>query len=783
MQRKQTDPIGIMDRPWPKWIWLAVIIPGILDLYLITTFVAVNNLTAKIVAVVSTAGALGYAIWKRKHFSHGNIVFLMVSLFVLFTGLSTLNASCGKFAIDEYIKMMVAYALFLVIYVGTKKDSTVRFIMHASVVAIIIVCLLTLDGATLQVYTPTVKQILFSDNSIGYAYYDGTRLWGFWGNPNVFTTITGINLFLSYYLYLTSDKKWKRLLQSCFMVLMAYLALMAMSLGGIASLGMAVVGFLILAPREERLLHGIRVGGIFIFGVLIQLLTQETYTIKEPSGSILPWLLVICFTLVFFLCEPKVTQAIAQVRAASPHVLRRISIGALGLVVLIVALAFILRQPAELTTTNSLFRIIYPDPGEYTLTVDLEDGSQGVLVKIDPVSQNELLNLDSDWAEEWILQTGDIITIQVPEDCVRFRIEVFAATDEGATMRALTVEGESSLFALDMEYPLVPESMVSRLQGLRNNGSVLLRQQFAKDSWELFKLKPIMGHGAGGFEYGAQRVQPFRYISTDPHNQFLQVLVEGGLVGLLLYIGMFAACFYTLIKSLKKNKRNLFLTGALLMVLIHGFNEYSMSAMNCMIFAYTLLALVAHNNKTDDPPDHPVKKPLHNKILFCGTVAYTILLIPICGNIVADYRTQTQPLTFDLLHSNALIDIYEKNDYKISYVLGPVTQAEEGQAQIYLEELSAVESNDLSIYLAQYYLEKQEYDKISYYINDYIDAAPLNAEYWETAITLCLSDGSEEAIAYIYEILDRLIAMNQTAISPVYLSYELGQAVEDALYN
>jgi exopolysaccharide production protein ExoQ len=54
-----------------------------------------------------------------------------------------------------------------------------------------------------------------------------------------------------------------------------------------------------------------------------------------------------------------------------------------------------------------------------------------------------------------------------------------------------------------------------------------------------FAQKPVMGYGTGGFR-GA--VAPFG-VDQVAHNSYLSVLVEEGMVGLILFLGMFAAVF------------------------------------------------------------------------------------------------------------------------------------------------------------------------------------------------------------------------------------------------
>jgi O-antigen ligase len=81
--------------------------------------------------------------------------------------------------------------------------------------------------------------------------------------------------------------------------------------------------------------------------------------------------------------------------------------------------------------------------------------------------------------------------------------------------------------------------------------SIGVRVIFAKNTWELIQQKPLLGYGTSSFKrvyaaHVANKYQDWRNGSTsDPHNQYLFVWLENGLVGLLLFL----AYIYTAIKQ------------------------------------------------------------------------------------------------------------------------------------------------------------------------------------------------------------------------------------------
>lgn len=79
--------------------------------------------------------------------------------------------------------------------------------------------------------------------------------------------------------------------------------------------------------------------------------------------------------------------------------------------------------------------------------------------------------------------------------------------------------------------------------------SMGLRMVLWKNTLDLISERPIFGYGTGGFEkaYQAKIVdQPewHNVIIHDPHNQFLKIATEQGIIGLLVFLGWISSIFW-----------------------------------------------------------------------------------------------------------------------------------------------------------------------------------------------------------------------------------------------
>ena len=81
------------------------------------------------------------------------------------------------------------------------------------------------------------------------------------------------------------------------------------------------------------------------------------------------------------------------------------------------------------------------------------------------------------------------------------------------------------------------------------------RYMFWRYSLKLIAEKPLFGHGTGSFKKEYQRVASSElFVTKNPHNEFLMIGVQLGLLGLLIYIGFLASQFFYAKKLPDKEK-------------------------------------------------------------------------------------------------------------------------------------------------------------------------------------------------------------------------------------
>jgi hypothetical protein len=86
--------------------------------------------------------------------------------------------------------------------------------------------------------------------------------------------------------------------------------------------------------------------------------------------------------------------------------------------------------------------------------------------------------------------------------------------------------------------------------------AVSARLLFWQRAWDIFKDRPLTGGGLASYpELHKQYLQPPFYYSADPHNLYLKILAELGIIAFLVFIGFIASFlrrFLTFANHLKK---------------------------------------------------------------------------------------------------------------------------------------------------------------------------------------------------------------------------------------
>lgn len=112
------------------------------------------------------------------------------------------------------------------------------------------------------------------------------------------------------------------------------------------------------------------------------------------------------------------------------------------------------------------------------------------------------------------------------------------------------------------------QTRINDLINVDEHSSINWRVKLWVDSVDIVKEKPILGHGTGVADIIIEERRGKEYGSPDPHNDYLKILIENGLLGLLAYCVLLASVLAKLYKKFAESKMPKFKSLLLVMTAI-----------------------------------------------------------------------------------------------------------------------------------------------------------------------------------------------------------------------
>lgn len=688
---------------------------------------------AAIVAICATPH------FRRRLRERCSIFFLLVTAYILLAGASTFYAYAPKFALSEFSRLLGGYAIFLAVFSFAKME-TMPNVAAVFCGATGILSLLHLDAASGGLFAHDIMRKFqtwtggyFNDLNGNLTYGYGptsNRLNGLFGNSNSMATMCAIGIFLALYLLLRA-KGPRRLLPCAVLIVNAVTFLMCISLGATLSLGLTVLVVLVcLKGAHNRLSFLLITMETLLVAAAVAVLSFPYMGLNVPQGY---RVLVYCAVgwLVLFaldwLLRPRLIDFLCKK-------IQFLLIGILTLVVLLgAALGIAATQTSSVTLQGSdtLIKRFFPGTGTCQITLQLEDEAK---VYISSTSKAEILKETA--TELYNNSYQSPITLEVPEDAVEIQVYIAPLDGGTVTVHGISYEGTEKSAQITPGYRFIPNEILARLQGLSTNHSVMLRLSLMGDGLKMWKQAPIFGRGLGGFENGLSSVQTFFYESKYAHSHYVQALCDLGVVGMVLYVAILVSAVASLwhLRRNEEEGKSLFpaMLGAVLMIVIHGGLEISMSVAEVLLIAFGMFGMVAV------VAPMPVAIQKHGKLIAWVISIPLAVLAAIYGclliqNVRAAKIVSQETVTSTQLKECVDMDVFERDDYRLTYVVAAMSIQDEevyAQADIYADELQQGYSNAVGSYLTEYYLHRGYYEKAAAASAKFLQYTRSNPESW-----------------------------------------------------
>ena len=657
-----------------------------------------------------------------------NLPALLLLGYAAFSWLTVFWAMSGKFHLREGSKILVAVLVFLLVVLHKKRDGAyVRRVMTVIAGVAAICAALSVVAGGFSVLNKALQSLPGFDGLL--IAFGGSRLSGIFGNSNIESSVYAAGIFCALGVLCGAEKKSERVVLSVLLAVNAFAFLLVFSMGAIVCFVVAVIAYLVFAGngRAAALVRMLEVGlptlacGFVAFRLFSMRQTAAVTAVMLADAAVV--------AALELTVGGRLSAALAKREKLVFGAIAAVAVCAVVYVVAGMQLTGPYTFGAEIGRSAQL------SAGEHTFTVEADGAVSVYLYSCDEL---DLLN-----STQTSLYSGPVegaVSFTVPEgsEIVFARL----SAEPGVTVTHAWIDGTQEL---PLGYKILPGFAANRIQYIGASTSETQRATFRMDALKLFRLSPVVGNGVGAFETGVTRVQDYPYETKFVHNHYLQILLEDGVIGFALFVGALAALAVALWK-----KRRVLGEGeyaALYPALCAAFvmNDaqmlwdvsMSMVVFTCMTYAiYGLLvalcaepfgekeeAAAAGKKKKTARRADPVRTAQRVGAAFAAVVTLTL-----AGNLYAGLKMSEKVETVDDFLGNmafaARIDLYERNDEMLSYVMaqGQGESDHREQADAYAAKLARAQSNTIPRYLVNYYLQTEQYEAA-------IDEAILGATY------------------------------------------------------
>lgn len=781
----------------PKQGWFYLVVPAVLAVFL---FVACNlgateNLkqATLFLAILMPIAALLARGWLRERFA------LPTAFLALMVGLDLLSvvwAVSGKFALNELVKVMLAFAaalLLLILSPGDRKQAGRN--MAASISgAMAIASLLSIDTLSTRMFSSLFFRWIEADS---YAFLDfeavdsGLRMNSIFLNPNAFAGCAGIAVILGLGLLVSSRSRRGRMLHGVCLCVNSIAFLLALSRGAMAVIVAAFLVYLVLERTQRR-------GKLLLTMILTMILSGGATLLSTASGALNEWTGVNWVPLLSALAAGLILGGLVCVLDAASARLPKftpsrrtgiISLAVLGVVV-VAGTAFLFaafRMDKEpLVVTSYVNRAFYPEPGDYTVTIQA-DGEMRIYI-LSQTKQEAVTNQYCTlYTEEFTQHSGTMqIPISVPEDTIAVYMVAEGGQGE-AVISSASYDGASGSGTIPLGYTLLPDSIASRIQGALQSHSFQLRLLYFEDGFKLFQKSPLWGLGIGAVENSLPSVQTYYYEVKYLHNHYFQAMAETGLLGLLCFAGLLVSSAWCILRDRRREDAHPLtaaLGGALIFMAGHAAVEIDFSFYAFLPVGYAVFALISLCCGNGMKLPGGVKKWQNGTLALSCTVSLVFALL-LGLNLYARNLVTSPGASLKRLVMAASIDPFESADYKLSYVVSVqdiyASQPElAAQADRYAEELARLDSNSIPPYLMEFYFRTGQESQALQMAVKYLNYVPSYQEAWDSVFSLldAYESGSDEFNATVLELEQLRVQWNEEHLSSITLDEAATALVE-----
>jgi Tfp pilus assembly protein PilF/O-antigen ligase len=415
--------------------------------------------------------------------------------------------------------------------------------------------------------------------------------------PNSLAAFLTGAFLVSLALWQTAARKFRQFYAVASFLLLVT-AVLTYSRGGWVIMPVFFMLYIIFCPRGRRLDAALFISTVSAVAIG---LTASPGRAQAAGGALWLWILGGCLAVLggqYLLIDLRRSVKPAYLLATA-SLLALLLFGAVaGYVV------HTLRAPLHLAQSG-VEQLMPVKPGEqYSLNMDVLAVDEGEapfawqLTVLEQRRENSTVDLAQEvgWQSQgWESRSFDFTTSGEAKR-VLVRLESLHA-GTSVEVREVTLTGDDRTRRLGFAWNrLLPDVLYWRLFGLDRERNVLERFVFFEDAWKIIKDYPWRGLGGHAWSSIYFQYQSAPYSTTEVHNHFLQVWIETGIAGFLIFVGIWLAFIFTsykLYKGAAAEQKTVVagIAAGVLAVAAHSVYDFNLSLGAISLFVFALMGV------------------------------------------------------------------------------------------------------------------------------------------------------------------------------------------------
>jgi hypothetical protein len=613
-------------------------------------------------------------IQKEKNIIIKSKIDIAITLLVIATAIPLIIKSYCSLndTINYLLQYICIYAMYILARNVLKTQKQINIVIDVTLIASTLIVIFGLDKLYYNIFADFLEKI----NSMKSSAYGMVSTIGY-SNPLV-AYMSVLSMF-ALGRSLCQEKAYKN-----WYVVYIQIAMIGFAFGNSRAMMLIyplifIMYLFLIKDNQKRLLSIFTIGSNIVIAYIFQGICKSIVT-----SNLMLWGIFILDLLFVYVLNLVVSKLINKIHIK----INKKKFFMAVLIILLVCMVYFLiakniEKPIEADEKNEkIFIYGLKNNTSYNIKIDLDYNVQtsetATLSINDYTSKREETLL-----EEVNLQNGNQVlefNITTSDEFDRIRIKVI--NEEFAinkvTINNIYINGKKYI----ANYKYLPNSVMRMLKSLNfRNVSVYERIVFAKDSLNLAKENLIFGAGGRTFRNHIKYYQTYQHgYNNESHSYILDLLLNYGLVGIAIYLGILAITILNICKMVKKYRNSsdaskikdyimyISIVAGMFMIILHSIVDYDLEYLVIITMFYMFIGVMNKDDKIIE--GKKATNIIRNLIDYAVIIVFTASLISCIERYHAEYfiskgeyeKAYEYCKYYDALKYNIILKAYKEED-------------------------------------------------------------------------------------------------------------------------